>query len=302
MKKFSIFIIMCLLITSFTSSFAKDFSDISDSNVKKSVSKLVEFGIVDGLEDGRFAPNERVTREQFIKMLVSSIGLKQASQSAGYYSKFKDIEESRWSNGYINMAVSLSIVNGYSDGNFSPKKDVTFVEAIAMIARTLGYKDEFLEGSWPEKYMVFASNEGFTEKISKSSNESLNRAEVAILIDNALESRVLKLKGYDINRPKFFRSEEKLRESKLGIYRYEDVKVESTPKINPNLMENEVRIRLSKEYKIDEKIIVSSEDLKQNKVVIIKGKDSQQVNNLLAKSYDMYFLKDTDQVIYMQMK
>lgn len=51
------------------------FTDITDPAVAAAVSVLEAFGVVSGYGDGRFGPNDRLTRAQFAKMAIMLMGL-----------------------------------------------------------------------------------------------------------------------------------------------------------------------------------------------------------------------------------
>ena len=48
------------------------------------------------------------------------------------------------------------LIKGYPDGTFKPANQVSYAEAITMLVRALGYKDEFLSGQWPANYLAKA--------------------------------------------------------------------------------------------------------------------------------------------------
>ncbi len=108
------------------------FSDVEkDHWAYDAVQTLAEMGIIEGFEDGTFAPNQLVTREQFVKMLIVTGGYLKADLAA----EFSDVEAGRWSSAYIASAVSRGIVTGYSDGTFRPTATLTRQDASVMAYR-----------------------------------------------------------------------------------------------------------------------------------------------------------------------
>ena len=61
------------------------------------------------IEDGTFRPDERITREQFAKILVESLDLEEKSSSV----EFLDVENGRWSEKYIETASKY--LTGYTN-------------------------------------------------------------------------------------------------------------------------------------------------------------------------------------------
>lgn len=90
--------------------------------------------IVSGDENGNFRPNDNISREEFLKMLISA--LKIDVSDAGDNS-FKDISESDWSRQYVSKAVSLGIVNGISEDTFGKGMPITRQDMAVMCIRAL---------------------------------------------------------------------------------------------------------------------------------------------------------------------
>ena len=47
-----------------------------------------------------------------------------------------------------------NIISGYADGKFHPDRTVTVGQAVTILLRMLGYKDEDVGGVWPDSYMA----------------------------------------------------------------------------------------------------------------------------------------------------
>ncbi len=108
------------------------FSDVEkDHWAYDSVQTLAEMGIIEGFEDGTFKPDQLVTREQFVKMLIVTGGYLNNDLVA----QFGDVEAGRWSSAYIASAVSRGIVTGYADGTFKPTATLTRQDASVMAYR-----------------------------------------------------------------------------------------------------------------------------------------------------------------------
>lgn len=97
------------------------------------ISKLNEKNIINGYEDGTVRPEESVTREQLVKMIVTALDLKKADTDVS----FKDVPSGHWSEGYILNAASNGIISGYEDGGFKPQDKVTREDMAVIIKRAL---------------------------------------------------------------------------------------------------------------------------------------------------------------------
>ena len=115
------------------------FSDIPESLswARESIETLTDKVIIQGSfdENGQrvFKPEDKVTRAQFIKMLVLALGL--ADESAT--SDFKDVNPADWYYQYISSAKQYGIVNGRSDGTFGVDNHITREEMAVMAYRAV---------------------------------------------------------------------------------------------------------------------------------------------------------------------
>ncbi|MDA8334772.1 MAG: S-layer homology domain-containing protein [Peptococcaceae bacterium] len=97
------------------------------------VEKLVAKGVVNGFPDGFFRPGQAVTRAQFIKMLVLTLGLTPSRAPTG----FKDVPADAWFAPYVSAAVEAGIVNGVSPASFDPAQALTREQMAVFLARSL---------------------------------------------------------------------------------------------------------------------------------------------------------------------
>ena len=103
---------------------------------------------------------------------------------------FPDVKLSHWAAAYINMAAKgKDIISGYADGRFHPDRTVTVGQAVTILMRMLGYKDEDIGGIWPDSYMAEAATVGLTEGVSTNGSAGLTRAQAARLFLNLLRTQ-----------------------------------------------------------------------------------------------------------------
>ncbi|MEG1585174.1 MAG: S-layer homology domain-containing protein, partial [Anaerovorax sp.] len=108
------------------------FSDIGTHWAKSNIEFLAARDMVKGRGENRFEANGKVTRAEFIKMLVDSIdGLDvSGSQSMGY----TDVVPGSWYADYVNWAGKKEIVKGFEDGTFRPAQLITREQMAVMTA------------------------------------------------------------------------------------------------------------------------------------------------------------------------
>lgn len=113
----------------------KIFADLRNHWSETTVETLAVKGIIDGITSNRFAPDQKITRSQFTKLLVASMDLKEGEHN----SSFKDVNKEDWFYKDVMIASSLGIVKG--DGRyFRPEDTITRQEMAVMISRSLAHK------------------------------------------------------------------------------------------------------------------------------------------------------------------
>lgn len=109
------------------------FSDVSGW-AEEYVSFLAGKDIIKGKAEGIFAPNDNVTRAEFVTILARALG---ADENQAASAQFSDVAQSEWFAPYVAWASEKAIVSGYEDGTFGPDKQITREEMCTMIVRTL---------------------------------------------------------------------------------------------------------------------------------------------------------------------
>jgi len=117
------------------------FKDVaSDRWSYEYIMELKEAGIVSG--DGEnFRPTDKVTREEFVKMLVLSLGITPDGSA-----DFSDVSSDAWHHDYIAVAVEKGIVNGISDTEFGIGRSISRQDMAVMTVRALQALQVELQG------------------------------------------------------------------------------------------------------------------------------------------------------------
>lgn len=131
--KVNIIILLLLLFIPTSMTYAeetKGFIDIKSSDwYQQNISKLTAMGGISGYPDGTFRPNKEITKAEFIKVLISSLG-------------FNDLDKTNdhWASGYINQGEKLNIIE--KNKLIDIDKPITRYEMTKIISNTLSYKNE----------------------------------------------------------------------------------------------------------------------------------------------------------------
>ena len=188
-KRFSMLLALTVLLTSLIPSFTAnaEFSDVEDSHpYKKAISTLSTLKVINGYEDGTFAPDKDISRAEFTKMIVYMLGLGNLTTPI---TTFDDVPQTHWANANIRTAYDLQIINGFDDGLFRPDQPVTYEQALKMVVCTLGYQPYAEQmGGYPYGYREQASILKLTDNVANLGfSDNAPRGVIAQIMFNALE-------------------------------------------------------------------------------------------------------------------
>lgn len=111
---------------------AEKFADMKQAEwAKEAVSAMADLGIVSGDENGNFRPNDAVTREEFVKMLVLASG----KYNKDAVCSFEDVSKNVWYYSYVASAYENGIANGISKNRFGTGYLLTRQDMAVLCAR-----------------------------------------------------------------------------------------------------------------------------------------------------------------------
>ncbi len=184
-------LVLALLISIFPTAgvSAREFSDVPiTASYYTAVDKLSNIGVIQGREDGNFAPDAQTTRAEFCAFLSRATGY-----NDGYYqastTPFTDVSADYWANGYISYCYDRGYVNGNLDNTFAPADPVTYEQVVKMVVCSSGAGDESLRSVgpyWYSGYLAVAEKYGLLHDTTKAVGKDANRAFVAQMIYNSL--------------------------------------------------------------------------------------------------------------------
>lgn len=117
------------------------YANFSDSSyisewATDAVNMMVKVGIFTGYDDGLYRPQQIITREQLVAVVMRMFSDDIDRATLGYQDK-NDIGE--WSKAYVKQATELGIVGGYPDGTFRPVNSITRAEAAKILYTFMHY-------------------------------------------------------------------------------------------------------------------------------------------------------------------
>lgn len=192
---------------SFTTTSSK-FSDVSTIHwANAAINEMSDRGVISGYPDGTFKPNNKVTREQFAKMMVLALDLKLLEPNKA---SFNDLSKGTWSYSYVETAKPY--LTGYKQGNNSYFKGgesairediaVALVKALKLENQDIDvseldrtFKDANEVSPELKKYVLIAYKNklisGYGDGTFKAQGK-LTRAEAASLLLKVIQSDVMK--------------------------------------------------------------------------------------------------------------
>lgn len=113
---------------------------------------------MNGYGNGKFGPNDDVTRAQFAQIIYNKEGKPAVTTISG----FTDVLSGAWYYDAVTWAADNKIVSGYGNGKYGPNDDITREPLAVMLWRyagqpeTSGSLSQFADGSKASSYAVTA--------------------------------------------------------------------------------------------------------------------------------------------------
>lgn len=114
------------------------FRDIAGHWAETDIRTLVDLGVVAGYGDGKFGPEDKVTRAQFAVMLMRALGFEPKAVPVLKFADAGKIPD--WAAGHVAAAIEKGIIKGNEDNTFRGEDKITREEITAMVVRALKYK------------------------------------------------------------------------------------------------------------------------------------------------------------------
>lgn len=111
----------------------KSYDDLASVQwAKKQIEILASKGIVRGVSDNEFAPQQQITRADFLYFLIRTLGI-----NAKIDGNFDDIKADAYYYKEISIAKKLGITLGTGNNKFSPDKSITRQDMMVLTAKAL---------------------------------------------------------------------------------------------------------------------------------------------------------------------
>jgi len=174
------------------------FSDMANTQwAEEAVYSLYEKGIVSGKNADSFAPNDKITREEFAKLLVCAF----YADAKDSKCSFSDVPESAWYYEYVSKAYGLGIVNGKSDSVFGSGEYITRQDLAVMSARAAKISEDTENAFFADENLISDYAKGYVNAMCKNGivkgktdslfapGDNATRAEAAVIVYRLLTYR-----------------------------------------------------------------------------------------------------------------
>lgn len=116
-----------------------NFADIQKHWAKPYIEAMAQKGILTGRAEGVFAPDEKVTRAEFVAMLVRLLKIEAPSDASSF--SFPDVTEKDWFYAPVRAAYAAGLAKGKQSG-FDPKGLITREEMVSFVVRAASMKNK----------------------------------------------------------------------------------------------------------------------------------------------------------------
>ena len=180
----------------------KLFDDVdSDHWAYDAISNMKSKGVINGMGDGRFRPDEFITRAQMISMIVRALDL----QIDEYDAIFKDVSNKDWFAQNVITAYNNKIITG--DGDlFYPNRNITRQEMVKTIVcaysvmngldydtSEVTFSDNDKISEWAKPYVYAGYNLSLVKGVGNNCFapvDNATRAQATVIINNLLNINI----------------------------------------------------------------------------------------------------------------
>ncbi|MDD2620307.1 MAG: S-layer homology domain-containing protein [Syntrophomonadaceae bacterium] len=152
--------LVCMLLIAFVLTFllpvqamaaTQNFPDIKGHWAENYISQLAASAYVKGYLDGKFKPDNNMSKAEFITVLIASMGTSATDKTTNNYSD----TSKHWAKAQINEAVKLGILVPSEDSSgFGPDEAIKRSQAAAFLVRALGKSPDSNPVSFADKATI----------------------------------------------------------------------------------------------------------------------------------------------------
>lgn len=169
------------------------FSDVRSSDLySEAITYVKDQGIVNGYTDGTFRPQNKISRIEFLKILIEAKFKREDIDACttrnpygdAKFAYFVDTPANQWYTPYLCIGKEKGIIKGDQDkGTFRPSDNITIAEGSKVVAEAFRFElDNLGQGQWYRRYVDALSQRNAIPLSILSVKDEITRAEMAEII------------------------------------------------------------------------------------------------------------------------
>ncbi|MEG2583782.1 MAG: S-layer homology domain-containing protein, partial [Oscillospiraceae bacterium] len=180
-----ILIIVGVLIGGSSATAQETYTESEKINYNENIDLVKKLGILEERENPEIS--YLVTRGEFAKIILKTMGYGQLASNATYKPIFSDVTEETPYYSYILWANELGYLTGVGNGKFAPDEYLTGEQVIKSFVSAIGYGILAEEkGGYPEGYMLQANKLGILDNVELQMGYPITYYNLANILCNTL--------------------------------------------------------------------------------------------------------------------
>lgn len=167
-----------------------------------SVTALTNIGVLSGDGDGKFRPDDLLTRAEFSTMVSRVTGIDDMmSSDFPDESQFSDIAHDHWAFESITFCSDNTFIDGYDDGTFRPNENISIAQAVKICLSAVGYNNIIEQDNdvWYKPWIDTAYDYSLIDSKTDNPDRLISRQEAAELIYRTINMPLCVVTGFDFS-------------------------------------------------------------------------------------------------------
>ncbi len=182
------------------------FADVTDENLSTTLDLLSQLGIIEKGESGVYNPAFPASRGEFAQAVYRLCvekpeedpleELTGGGNNSALNISFEDVDRNAEYAEAVSYLAEKGYMNGVSAAEFKPDSYITYVDALTVLVRVLGFKELAEDaGGYPNGYIKMGTREKLVSG-TVPTDEYLRRDDMAFLLEKAVDAQYLDAESF----------------------------------------------------------------------------------------------------------